>query len=48
MTLQIRAEDLGDADQLFALVTDFATSFQPERPAFQDALTEVLSDRSDS
>lgn len=46
MTHRIRPAAPHDADALFALATDFATSFRPERAAFDAALAELLPDPS--
>ena len=40
----IREATADDADQLFALVKDFATSFKPERQAFDISLNHFLAD----
>ena len=39
----IRGAQLVDADRLFALVQQFATSYQPRRAAFDDALPRLLA-----
>ena len=43
MTLSIRKATLGDADALFDLAKEFATSFVPERAAFEIALADIIS-----
>ncbi len=45
--LEIRKSDAGDAEQIWLLVRDFATTFRPERPAFERALLDLL-DRTDT
>lgn len=42
----IREATADDADALFALVKDFATSFKPERQAFDIAFGQFLADES--
>ena len=43
MSITIRKATTGDADALFALAEEFATSFVPERAAFEIALADVIS-----
>jgi GNAT superfamily N-acetyltransferase len=44
--LRIRAAIHTDQDAIFALVEQFATSFQPERAAFDHSLLELLTAES--
>lgn len=46
MNVTIRNARLDDADELFALVKDFATSFSPERPAFETVLRQLIGDET--
>jgi GNAT superfamily N-acetyltransferase len=46
MNCNIRKATANDADNLFALVCDFATSFQPQRQLFERCLYEFLTDES--
>ena len=43
MTLAIRRATREDADALFDLAIDFATSFTPERVAFETALADIIA-----
>lgn len=43
MTLLIRKATSGDADALFGLAVEFATSIVPERAAFEIALAGIIS-----
>ena len=43
MTIYIRRATEDDADALFDLAKDFATSFAPERSAFDTALADILA-----
>ena len=43
MTISIRKATERDADALFALAEDFATSFAPERAAFETALADIIA-----
>lgn len=43
MTLAIRRATADDADALFDLAIDFATSFAPERAAFETALADIIA-----
>lgn len=43
MTISIRKATERDADVLFALARDFATSFAPERAAFETALADITA-----
>ena len=43
MTLSIRKATERDADVLFTLAQDFATSFAPERAAFETALADIIA-----
>ncbi|MET7466065.1 GNAT family N-acetyltransferase [Nonomuraea sp. NPDC005501] len=40
----IRRAGASDADELFALAREFATTFRPERDAFDEALPRLLGD----
>ena len=42
----VRKAAASDADVLFSLVSEFATSFTPEREAFEVSLKQLLSDES--
>jgi N-acetylglutamate synthase-like GNAT family acetyltransferase len=42
----IRKASVDDANQLFSLVSQFATSFKPEQASFNICLKELLSDES--
>jgi len=44
MEVNIRNARLDDADELFELVKDFATSFRPERAAFDMSLRQLIED----
>ena len=44
MTCVIRNAELRDAEVLFLLVEQFATSFRPEREAFSVSLGQILGD----
>lgn len=44
--LLIRPAAAEDADDVFALVKDFATSFAPERRAFEESFKQILSDEA--
>jgi len=46
MDIVIRKAEVSDADSLFKLVCDFATSFKTERPAFEECLRNLSSDES--
>jgi len=46
MNVKIRPASLNDSDELFALVRDFATSFRPERQAFEKSLKQLIADES--
>lgn len=46
MNTEIRKAALADSAQLFSLVENFATSFKPEREAFDCALRHLLCDDS--
>ena len=43
LTLAIRRATADDADALFDLAIDFATSFAPERAAFETALADIIA-----
>ena len=43
MTLSIRKATTDDTDALFGLAEEFATSFVPERAAFEIALANIIS-----
>ena len=43
MTISIRKATADDADALFGLAKEFATSFVPERTAFEIALADIIS-----
>ena len=43
MTVSIRRATERDSDALFALAEDFATSFAPERAAFETALADIIA-----
>ena len=43
MTTSIRKATTDDADALFGLAEEFATSFVPERAAFERALADIIS-----
>lgn len=45
MALEIRKAFLTDADDIFSLVERFATSFKPERKAFDRCLEEILNNK---
>ena len=42
--MSIRKATYADAEELFVLVKDFATSFVVERPAFEAVLSNILSE----
>lgn len=42
----IRRADLSDREGIFPLVKDFATSFKPEKKAFDFSLFQVINDES--
>lgn len=44
MIVSIRKATYADAEELFVLVKDFATSFVVERPAFEAVLSNILSE----
>jgi len=44
MALVVRKATADDADELFRLARDFATSFKPERGAFDVSLRHLLAD----
>jgi GNAT superfamily N-acetyltransferase len=44
MDVSFRDARLDDADELFELVRDFATSFSPERSAFEKSLRQLIGD----
>jgi len=44
MNVNVREATLDDTDELFELVKDFATSFSPERPAFERSLRHIIGD----
>ena len=46
MTVSVRRAVPSDADALFELAVAFATSFAPERGAFEASLGQVLADES--
>ncbi|MCK5114591.1 MAG: GNAT family N-acetyltransferase [Phycisphaerae bacterium] len=46
MNIEIRQAVLADANQIFSLVESFATSFKPERKAFNHSLRHLLQDDS--
>lgn len=46
MNVTIRNARLDDADELFALVKGFATSFSPERSAFETSLRQLIGDET--
>ena len=46
MDVMLRRGTVGDAAELFVLVQDFATSFLPDRMAFENALEQVITDES--
>ena len=43
MDIKIRKADLSDADAIFSLASVFATSFKPERDAFNVSFDELLN-----
>ena len=43
LIVSIRKATQDDADALFGLAKDFATSFVPERSAFEKALSDIIS-----
>ena len=43
MTISIRKATADDADALFGLAKEFATSFVPDRTAFEVALADIIS-----
>ena len=43
MTISIRKATEEDADALFCLAKEFATSFAPERAAFETALADIIA-----
>ena len=46
MDVILRKGVVDDAEELFVLVQDFATSFLPDRLAFENALEQVFTDES--
>ena len=42
LNVSVRKATEDDADALFGLAVDFATSFVPERPALDTALTDII------
>ena len=42
MNVSFRGATLDDADKLFEMVKDFATSFSPERSAFESSLRHIV------
>jgi GNAT superfamily N-acetyltransferase len=42
----VRRAVIGDADSLFTLVCQFATSFQPDRASFELCIEQILPDES--
>lgn len=46
MDITFREATMDDANDLFELVKDFATSFSPERPAFDKSLSHILGDEA--
>jgi GNAT superfamily N-acetyltransferase len=46
MNCIIRRAKANDADELFFLVKEFATSFKPNRELFEDCLRQLVSDGS--
>ena len=46
MNIKIRKATIEDSDSIFSLVKNFATSFAPERDAFDHSLEQLLSDDS--
>lgn len=46
MDLILRKGTVDDAEELFVLVRDFATSFLPDRLAFENALEQVIANES--
>ena len=46
MDITLRKGAVDDADELFVLVQDFATSFLPDKLAFENALKQVVTDES--
>jgi len=46
MNIDIRKAKLSDSDQMFFLAERFATSFKPERKAFDSSLQHLLGDDS--
>ena len=43
LTISIRKATADDADALFGLAKEFATSFVPDRTAFEVALADIIS-----
>jgi GNAT superfamily N-acetyltransferase len=46
MSISFRDATLDDADELFEIVKDFATSFSPERSAFETSLRHIVGDET--
>lgn len=46
MNCVIRRAELNDAGELFLLVKEFATSFEPNRESFEDCLGHLVADES--
>ena len=46
MDIKIRKATVEDSDSIFSLVENFATSFTPEKDAFDHSLEQLLSDDS--
>ena len=44
MNIKIRKATLTDSDQMFSLVSVFATSFEPDRKSFDHSLKHLLND----
>ena len=46
MDIVVRKAEVSDADKLFKLVSDFATSFKTDHAAFEECLKNLFSDES--
>ena len=46
MDIMLRKVAVDDAEELFVLVQDFATSFLPDKLAFENCLRQIITDES--